>query len=108
MEKSFYIVICWLLLVYANGLLYFLQGFLLTRREVHMKSIASDGISCCLDAKYNQIIILLIDALRYDFIKYNNYTNEKNIPSYQNNLPVIQQLMKDSHGALYKVHLAHF
>ncbi len=103
MKKRSWIIFTWLFLLYSNGVIYFLHGFLLTRREIHLKSTVSDGVSCCLEPKYKQIIILIIDALRYDFLLYNNDTIKENIPIYHNNLPVVQQLLKDNHGVLYQV-----
>ena len=103
MKKRNLLLFSWLILLYANGVIYFLQGFLLTRREIHLKSAVFDGVSCCLDSKYKQIIILIIDALRYDFLVYNNSTNASSIPIYHNNLPVVQRLLKDNHGVLYQV-----
>jgi phosphatidylinositol glycan class O len=103
MKKKNLLLFSWLILLYANGVIYFLQGFLLTRREIHLKSAVFDGVSCCLDSKYKQIIILIIDALRYDFLVYNNSTNASSIPIYHNNLPVVQRLLKDNHGVLYQV-----
>lgn len=103
MKKRSWIIFIWLFLLYSNGVIYFLQGFLLTRREIHLKSTVSDGVSCCLEPKYKQIIIFIIDALRYDFLLYNNDTSKENIPIYHNNLPVVQQLLKDNHGVLYQV-----
>ena len=102
MKKKDLIAVFWLFLLYSNGVLYFLQGFLLTRREIHLKSTSSDGVSCCLEPKYKQIIILIIDALRYDFLLFNNQTSEE-IPSFHNNLPIVQNLLKDNHGVLYQV-----
>ncbi|KAI9564828.1 hypothetical protein GHT06_008569 [Daphnia sinensis] len=100
MKKRHTVFFVWLLLLYSNGVLHFLQGFLLTRREIHLKSTVSDGVSCCLEPKYRQIIILLIDALRYDFLAYNNSTSTGAI--YHNNLPVVHKLMKNDRGVLYQ------
>lgn len=101
MKKRHTVFFAWLFLLYSNGVLHFLQGFLLTRREIHLKSSAFDGVSCCLEPKYRQIIILLIDALRYDFLPYNNSTSSGAI--YHNNFPVVHKLLKDDHAVLYQV-----
>lgn len=100
MKKRHTVFFAWLFLLYSNGVLHFLQGFLLTRREIHLKSSAFDGVSCCLEPKYRQIIILLIDALRYDFLPYNNSTSSGAI--YHNNFPVVHKLLKDDHAVLYQ------
>lgn len=97
--------VCWLLLLYLNGTWYFLRGFLLTRREIHLKSSVSDQASCCLSgtAKYKQIIILVIDALRYDFLKYENTTSANELPVYRNNIPIVHHLLSGGHAAIYQV-----
>lgn len=99
--KQRHILFLWLFFLYAYGVLHFLQGFLLTRREVHLKSTTFDGVSCCLAPKYKQIVILVIDALRYDFLVYNNSTSSR--PIYHNNFPVVQKLLRDNHAILYQV-----
>jgi len=52
-----------------------------------------------LDLKYNckdtdqKVIILVVDALRYDFVEYNtSLENDKRLP-YQNQMPVFHQLL---------------
>ena len=97
-------LLVWFALLYTNGVVYFLKGFLLTRREIQAKSMTTDETSCCLPAKYKKVIILVIDALRYDFLAYQNLTGADN-QIYHNKLQIIHQLLRDSpnNTALYQV-----
>lgn len=108
MKKGFFIIFIWTFLLYSVGVKHFLKGFLLTRHEIHLKSTVSDGTSCCLKSKYEKVIILMIDALRYDFLLYDNNTSEGDIPIAHNNMPIVEQLLKDEHGVLYQVKCYNF
>ena len=102
--SNWVVLLVWLVLLYLNGVVFFLKGFLLTRREIHSKSSITDETSCCLPAKYKQVIILIIDALRYDFLAYQNISGvDKEM--YHNNLPIVNQLLNDNpnNSAFFKV-----
>ena len=101
MEKTVFLVI-WLLLLYINGTCFFLRGFLLTRRESSLQSSPDDGVSCCLPHKYQKVIILVIDALRYDFI-LNDETGTGDVLPYQNNMPFLTELLENSSASLFQV-----
>ena len=56
------------------GLLFFVGGFLLTRYEVSARSSCSDWgggagphVGCWLPRRFDTAVIIVIDALRYDF-----------------------------------------
>lgn len=59
--------------------------------------------SYCLD-KRSRVIILLVDALKYDFGVYNSSVDEATAAPFQNNLKVIHELQRSapSHTRLYK------
>ena len=64
----------------------------------------SDGASCWMRRRYRRAIILLIDALRYDFCTFNaNLGHRQSLP-FENKLPVFNKLLTDepSNAALYK------
>lgn len=96
----------WIILLYVFSLSCFLRGFLLIRREVHMKSSRADPF--ILDHRYKKVIILMIDALRYDFISYNNATRLETTPPFLNKLSVVYDLLSSNHAELYKVWLKTF
>jgi len=92
-----------------NGTWYFLQGFLLSRREIHQKSASiKEAFSRNLTPKYSKVIILIIDALRYDFTSHHNYTAEDQIPIYHNNLPIVHRLLKNDQAVLYQVYFRNY
>lgn len=76
-------------ILYITGLLFFLNGFLLTRRVILQNS--NDTIPLTKPNEFNQIIFLVIDALRYDFIKPNNNSVNNN---YQNQMPFVKNLLE--------------
>ncbi|EFP02887.1 hypothetical protein CRE_28124 [Caenorhabditis remanei] len=65
------------------ALFIFQNGFLLKRQEISSKSSCSDahaqpGQHCWMKQQYNRVILILVDALRYDFLippKQNKPTN---------------------------------
>jgi predicted AlkP superfamily pyrophosphatase or phosphodiesterase len=77
-------------IVYIIGLILFLNGFLLTRRVILKNS--NGIIPLSKPNEFKQIILIIIDALRYDFIKPNN--NNSIINNYQNQMPFIRKLLE--------------
>jgi len=76
-------------IVYIIGLIFFLNGFLLTRRVILQNS--NGTIPSSKPNEFNKIILIIIDALRYDFIKpINNSINN----NYQNQMPFIRELLE--------------
>jgi phosphatidylinositol glycan class O len=55
-------------------------------------------------ARFKKAVIIIIDALRHDFVSYNSSLPEKDAHAFQNKLPFIHTLMKESpqNGRLYK------
>ena len=97
-----------LIILYTNSTWHFLRGFLLTRREIHLKSSRADEFSHQkLKPKYSKIIILVIDALRHDFLSFDSNidASKEDLPMYRHNLPIVQQLLKDDRGILFQVGL---
>ncbi|KAJ3309011.1 mannose-ethanolamine phosphotransferase gpi13 [Boothiomyces sp. JEL0838] len=69
------------------GLYLFKEGFLLSRLELHTKSTQP-----ALFPRYNKTLLVMIDALRFDFIKYEPEI-AKDAPHYINKVPVIHELL---------------
>ncbi|KAJ1349829.1 hypothetical protein KIN20_005482 [Parelaphostrongylus tenuis] len=59
-------------LCFVFSLLIFQSGFLLRRKELHMRSQCSDAklynSKCWMQRQYGRVVVLLVDALRYDFM----------------------------------------
>lgn len=53
---------------------------------------------------HQKAVILIIDALRYDFALYNTSVEEQDALPYQNKLKVIHEALENSpqHGALFR------
>ncbi|KAJ3269239.1 mannose-ethanolamine phosphotransferase gpi13 [Terramyces sp. JEL0728] len=71
----------------SMGLYLFKEGFLLSRLELHTKSTLPS-----LPTRYNKTLLVMIDALRFDFIKYEPEL-KTNIPHYINKVPVIHEML---------------
>ena len=78
------------IILYIIGLIIFLNGFLLTRRVILQNS--NGIIPPSIPNEFNQIILIVIDALRYDFIKPNDDESIKT--NYQNQMPFIHELLE--------------
>ena len=90
----------WILLaIQSLGVLFFLKGFLLTRFVLHESSPPCNSpnrTSQCPPKRFQRAVWLVIDALRYDFMYYNesagssppHYVNQmKNVRNYVQNRP---------------------
>ncbi|XP_052099018.1 GPI ethanolamine phosphate transferase 3-like [Mytilus californianus] len=108
--KCFFLL-CFLILLYVCGLLIFAKGFLLKRVVVErnssckvdfaMQSDMHGEKGCWMHVRYKKAIIIVIDALRYDFASFDSTANDS-IP-YKNRLNFIKNsLMKPNNAKLYK------
>ncbi|ESO07820.1 hypothetical protein HELRODRAFT_130545, partial [Helobdella robusta] len=90
--------------LYIIGILIFTSGFLLRRTVVEETSKCSSSWSpgtssflkshCGNSGKFSKAVLLIIDALRYDFLTFNDSSEVKlNLP-YQNNFNHVNSLLK--------------
>eukprot|EP00501_MAST-03F_sp_TOSAG23-6_P000670 GSMAST32.ASY1.ANO1.697.1 assembled CDS len=82
------------------GIFIFFRGFFLTRLELPDISSSQSSLSCWTSGKpkYKRAIVLMIDALRYDFAKSKNYLSH---------MPFFRELLVESpHHALLAPFLA--
>ncbi|PYH46025.1 GPI ethanolamine phosphate transferase 3 [Aspergillus saccharolyticus JOP 1030-1] len=99
---QFSLFFLWIGLVHLSGLYFFTKGFLLTRQILGSRSscdqaprvlwpgIHGDDEGCWLRPTFKKAIVLIIDALRYDFtIPYSSSQTEK---SYHNALTVLHTI----------------
>lgn len=102
---GFFLVI----LSFSFGLYVFTSGFLLSRREIELKSTcqndqlleSSNSTNTCwtvpsLNSTYKKVVLIVIDALRYDFAFYRRQNTRANLP-YLNKLQIFKEL-SDQHG----------
>ena len=107
--------------LYFLGIYIFTQGFLLNRLVVpknsrcndsiaksalfHTREINNDNIdSCWRQPRYKKAVLVVIDALRYDFMLYNKSLEARNTLSFQNKLGVIDEVLKTKpgHGRIFQ------
>ncbi|XP_078484396.1 GPI ethanolamine phosphate transferase 3, catalytic subunit-like [Ciona intestinalis] len=75
------------------GIALYSKGFLLTRHELGTINSCENGTKCWEkhDLPYNKVILVIIDALRFDFAKYGG---DVDVP-YRNKLKVFRGLARD-------------
>ena len=120
MSKSTIALLCflWIVTLYVIGILLFTNGFLLKRREIVDKSAcivdfstqsdahAHGDAGCWMHRRFKRAVILVIDALRYDFVA-SNITSSANSMPFQNKLTVIHDLLNNAQSQ-NKARLYHF
>lgn len=91
-----------LIFLYFIGILIFTSGFLLRRIVVNEKNTCSDNY-CRQIPIFDKAIIVIIDALRYDFLTFNESLELQPL-SYQNNFKNMHHLLKThpANGKLYR------
>jgi GPI ethanolamine phosphate transferase 3 subunit O len=77
--------------VYICGIYIFTQGYLLTRLVLPN---VSTGCSTAPPARYNKTLLVLIDALRYDFISWDPNIKAADTPHFMNKVPVIRDMLE--------------
>ncbi|KAJ3288525.1 mannose-ethanolamine phosphotransferase gpi13, partial [Borealophlyctis nickersoniae] len=113
--------------LHIAGLFLFSSGFLLTRLELDTRNNCTSfrapegrspgendlGAGCWHPRRYDRAVLIMIDALRYDFTVFNETLEEEarrtgdnsSIPYYINKLPTIRNILESqpSHGLLFQV-----
>lgn len=103
-------LLLWVCTLFYVGIFLFVGGFLLVRLEVNRTSTCEDVLlqpagsqaDFCRDQpRYRKAVVLIIDALRADFARYNP-SNLVPRP-YENKLPVLEELMssRPTHTRLF-------
>ena len=61
--------------------------------------------TCVIPPSYSKIIVLLVDAFRYDFAVWNETLSQSEALPYQNRMPHLHQLLKHSKNSkLFKIY----
>ncbi|XP_038072067.1 GPI ethanolamine phosphate transferase 3-like [Patiria miniata] len=111
-----FMLLIWIGTLFGIGIMIFSRGFLLNRLEIQQKSYCTgdsdhsgesiEGArqSCGEHRRYSKAIIIVIDALRYDFTLYNETLDNKSALPFQNKLPFLHKLRseKPQHSLLYE------
>ena len=91
--------------LHLAALTLFTRGFLLSRTTLDNRNTCDvTSIECTLPAKYDRTVILLVDALRYDFIFPKNPNSEGYNPTHHNQFTLPAQLTASHprHSLLFK------
>ena len=115
-EKRYFIILAWFAVLTAGGLLLFTKGFLLKRLIVEEISSChvnftsktdqhgQDAEGCWMHKRFKRAVIIIVDALRYDFAAYQSSVKSGTELPYQNKLKVFRELLrkKSDQTRLYK------
>ena len=102
------IFLLWSSIVLIAGLFLFTGGFLLRRTVLPDKSLCNNLTnpypdSCNVVPKqFSKAIVIIIDALKYDFVVYNETLPLDQAKPYQNRLPILNNLHRHRGGRLYE------
>ncbi|KAI5886597.1 uncharacterized protein SCHCODRAFT_02693304 [Schizophyllum commune H4-8] len=93
-------VLLWLTLIHAAGIYLFTNGFLLSRLSLSNRTTCDDG-ACTLPPTHNRLVVLIIDALRFDFVSPD--PPEPHSPFHHNILTLPRELTRarPEHSFLY-------
>ncbi|RAH78938.1 putative phosphoethanolamine N-methyltransferase [Aspergillus japonicus CBS 114.51] len=95
-------VLVWFLFLHVVGIFFFTKGFLLTRMVLENKSscdvlpLADTGVKkndgCWHKKSFDKAVVLIIDALRYDFtVPFTSDVDAGSDPLFYNNIPVLYE-----------------
>ncbi|KAG0250824.1 mannose-ethanolamine phosphotransferase gpi13 [Mortierella polycephala] len=105
-------LLLWVFLVHVGAIYLFTRGFLLSRSVLDPKSEcnntnidesilnhhhhAQGAKDCWYPQQYKKAVVIVIDALRFDFVvPHNDLSDNEQEPYYLNKLPVIHNLLQD-------------
>ena len=99
----YFLFLFWSNLIFGLTVFLFQRGFLLSREVLADKTQCVLKNDSCypVPREYSKAIVLIIDALRYDFAVFDKNVSVKAKP-YQNAMPIINQLIEQGHGKLYQ------
>eukprot|EP00118_Oscarella_pearsei_P014298 m.121569 g.121569 ORF g.121569 m.121569 type:complete len:977 (+) comp37756_c0_seq1:16-2946(+) len=102
-------ILAWIVILYITGMLFFTKGFFLSKTALENKAscakkpeskspdtnIASSSRNCGeIDSqRYEKLVVLVVDALRFDYTLYDEEIDKKSVPFYRNKLPVLKELL---------------
>ena len=93
----------WSNVIFGITIFLFKSGFLLSRDVLPDRTLCTNNESCYpIPKQSSKAVVLLIDALRYDFTLFDEDLKENDTKPYQNAMPIISKLIKDGHGKLYE------
>ncbi|CAH1253896.1 PIGO [Branchiostoma lanceolatum] len=113
-------LLLWTVALSVVGITLFTKGFLLNRLEVPIKSSCEESPiegggageeggetqkkGCWTNRQFKKAIILIVDALRYDFATFNASLTPEDALPFQNKLPVLHELLtaRPENSALFK------
>ena len=104
----------WSSLVLSAGLALFAGGFLLHRQVLPDKAVCMESANgnpnrLCnpVPGRYSKSIVIIIDALKYEFAVYNHtWGSRQKLKPYQNRLPALWNLTRGKHGGMLYEFLA--
>ncbi|KAF9202706.1 mannose-ethanolamine phosphotransferase gpi13 [Haplosporangium sp. Z 27] len=101
-------LLLWVFLIHVGAIYLFTRGFLLSRSVLDSKSECNNtnidnsifdshgqGQECWYPQQYKKAIVIVIDALRFDFVvPHHDLPEDKEEPYYLNKLPIIHDILE--------------
>ncbi|KAF9377874.1 mannose-ethanolamine phosphotransferase gpi13 [Podila verticillata] len=101
-------LLLWVFLIHVGAIYLFTRGFLLSRSVLDSKSECNntninsdrdpswaDASECWYPQQYKKAVVIIIDALRFDFVvPHHDLPEDEKEPYYLNKLPVIHNLLE--------------
>ena len=103
MLDRYFLFLFWSNIIFGITIFLFQNGFLLSRDVLPDRTLCKNNNETCyptIPKQTSKTIVILIDALRYDFTVFNKSINDAK--PYQNAMPIIEKLIQGGHGKLYE------
>ncbi|KAL3125906.1 hypothetical protein niasHT_009435 [Heterodera trifolii] len=106
-SKSLILRLLALTLSYSVSLLIFQRGLLVKRHILPHRSSCEDIVAreprqCWTEARFSKVILLIVDALRFDFIlPSNGLKNDSTAKYYTGKMPFVAKLLNSSNAGLF-------
>lgn len=103
----YFLFLFWSNLIFGITIFIFQKGFLLNRevltdRTECQTKLSNDSCYNSTPRQYSKAIVLIIDALRYDFALFDKNLTQPSLKPYQNAMPIISQLLDQGQGRLFQ------
>ena len=102
----YFLFLFWSNLIFGITIFIFQRGFLLSREVLTDRTqcpLLKSNESCySTPRQYSKAVVLLIDALRYDFALYDKNLTQASQKPYQNAMPIISELLEKGQGRLFQ------
>ena len=104
-KKPIALFLVWIVFLQVVAIELFATGFFLSRYELPDRSscaeppvkgnVTEGNDMCWVEKSFDKCVILIIDALRYDFASFDSTLPPDSVPNYRNKLPVLEKMLQE-------------